>query len=103
MTQAPLKPLQVGLLGLGTVGCGTWTVLKRNEEEISRRAGRPIRITWIATRTLERAQKATRGAKDIQLTIDCEVVIDHPDVDIVVELIAGSMPPISSTTMSTSG
>ena len=48
MTQAPLKPLQVGLLGMGTVGCGTWTVLKRNEEEISRRAGRPIRITWIA-------------------------------------------------------
>ena len=58
------RSLQVGLLGMGIVGCGTWTVLKRNEEEISRRAGRPIRITWIATRTLERAQKATRGAKD---------------------------------------
>src|ERR1700682_5191191 len=92
MTQAPLKPLQVGLLGMGTVGCGTWTVLKRNEEEISRRAGRPIRITWIATRTLERAQKATRGAKHIHLTTDCEVVIDHPDVDIVVELIGGIEP-----------
>ena len=77
---------------MGTVGCGTWTVLKRNEEEISRRAGRPIRITWIATRTLERAQKATRGAKDIHLTTDCEVVIDHPDVDIVVELIGGIEP-----------
>ncbi|HVR93060.1 MAG TPA: homoserine dehydrogenase [Casimicrobiaceae bacterium] len=87
-----MKPLQVGLLGMGTVGCGTWTVLKRNEEEISRRAGRPIRITWIATRTLERAQKATRGAKDIHLTTDCEVVIDHPDVDIVVELIGGIEP-----------
>jgi homoserine dehydrogenase len=92
MSLAPLKPLQVGLLGMGTVGCGTWTVLKRNEEEISRRAGRPIRITWIATRTLERAQKATRGAKDIHLTTDCEVVIDHPDVDIVVELIGGIEP-----------
>jgi homoserine dehydrogenase len=92
MTQAPLKPLQVGLLGMGTVGCGTWTVLKRNEEEISRRAGRPIRITWIATRTLERAQKATRGAKDIHLTADPEMVIDHPDVDIVVELIGGIEP-----------
>jgi homoserine dehydrogenase len=92
MSQAPLKPLQVGLLGMGTVGCGTWTVLKRNEEEISRRAGRPIRITWIATRTLDRAQKATRGAKDIHLTTDCEVVIDHPDVDIVVELIGGIEP-----------
>jgi homoserine dehydrogenase len=92
MSQAPLKPLQVGLLGMGTVGCGTWTVLKRNEEEISRRAGRPIRITWIATRTLERAQKGTRFAKDIHLTTDCEVVIDHPDVDIVVELIGGIEP-----------
>ena len=92
MSQAPLKPLQVGLLGMGTVGCGTWTVLKRNEEEISRRAGRPIRITWIATRTLERAQKATRGTKDVHLTTDCEVVIDHPDVDIVVELIGGIEP-----------
>ena len=92
MAQAPLKPLQVGLLGMGTVGCGTWTVLKRNEEEISRRAGRPIRITWIATRTLERAQRATRGAKDVHLTTDCEVVIDHPDVDIVVELIGGIEP-----------
>ena len=77
---------------MGTVGCGTWTVLKRNEEEISRRAGRPIRITWIATRTLDRAQKATRGAKDIHLTTDPEVVIDHPDVDIVVELIGGIEP-----------
>ena len=77
---------------MGTVGCGTWTVLKRNEEEISRRAGRPIRITWIATRTLERAQKATRGAKEVHLTTDCEVVIDHPDVDIVVELIGGIEP-----------
>ena len=92
MALAPLKALQVGLLGMGTVGCGTWTVLKRNEEEISRRAGRPIRITWIATRTLDRAQKGTRFAKDIHLTTDCEVVIDHPDVDIVVELIGGIEP-----------
>ena len=87
-----MKPLQVGLLGMGTVGCGTWTVLKRNEEEITRRAGRPIRITWIATRTLNRAQEATRGAKGVQLTTDPEVVIDRPDVDIVVELIGGIEP-----------
>src|SRR6202165_4083388 len=92
MAQTPMKPLQVGLLGMGTVGCGTWTVLKRNEEEISRRAGRPIRITWIATRTLERAHEATRGAKDVHLTTDPEAVIDHPDVDIVVELIGGIEP-----------
>ncbi len=48
MANAQMKPLQVGLLGLGTVGLGTWTVLRRNEEEIPRRAGRPMRITWIA-------------------------------------------------------
>ena len=87
-----MKPLQVGLLGMGTVGCGTWTVLKRNEEEITRRAGRPIRITWIATRTLDRAHQATRGAKDIHLTTDPKVVIDRPDVDIIVELIGGIEP-----------
>jgi homoserine dehydrogenase len=87
-----MKPLQVGLLGMGTVGCGTWTVLRRNEEEITRRAGRPIRITWIATRTLDRAHEATRGAKGIHLTTDPEVVIDRPDVDIVVELIGGIEP-----------
>ena len=55
MTDAPMKPLQVGLLGIGTVGRGTWDVLRRNEEEITRRAGRPIRVTWIATRSLARA------------------------------------------------
>jgi len=92
MAPTPMKPLQVGLLGMGTVGRGTWTVLKRNEEEITRRAGRPIRITWVATRTLERAQKATHGAKDVHLTTDPHVVIDHPDVDIVVELIGGIEP-----------
>jgi len=75
-----------------TVGCGTWTVLKRNEEEITRRAGRPIRITWIATRTLDRAHQATRGAKGVHLTTDPEAVIDRPDVDIIVELIGGIEP-----------
>jgi homoserine dehydrogenase len=92
MAQTAMKPLQVGLLGMGTVGCGTWTVLKRNEEEITRRAGRPIRITWIATRTLERAHEATRGAKGVHLTTDPEAVIDRPDVDIIVELIGGIDP-----------
>jgi len=50
-----------------------------------------IRITWIATRTLERAQKGTRFAKDVHLTTDCEVVIDHPDVDIVICASAGNV------------
>ncbi|MFO1314158.1 MAG: homoserine dehydrogenase [Burkholderiales bacterium] len=87
-----MKPLQVGLLGMGTVGTGTWTVLRRNEEEIARRAGRPIRITWIAERALDVAREKTRGAADVNLTNDAQVVLAHPDIDIVVELIGGIEP-----------
>ncbi len=90
-----MKPLNVGLLGFGTVGKGTWDVLRRNEEEISRRAGRPIRITWIATRTLDRAREGTRGVKSVNLTGDPMVVVRHPDVDIVCELIGGLSPALS--------
>ena len=86
-----MKPLQVGLLGIGTVGAGTWTVLRRNEEEIARRAGRPIRITWVAERALDVAREKTRGA-DVNLTNDAHVVLAHPDIDIVVELIGGIEP-----------
>jgi homoserine dehydrogenase len=85
-----LKPLNVGLLGFGTVGRGTWDVLRRNEEEITRRAGRPIRVNWIATRTLDRAREGTRGATGVNLTNDPAVVVRHPDVDIVCELIGGT-------------
>jgi len=92
MPRGEMKPLQVGLLGLGTVGYGTWTVLRRNEEEISRRAGRPIRITWIAERALERAREATRGASGFNLTDDAAVVLAHPEIDIIVELIGGIEP-----------
>ena len=53
-----MKPINVGLLGIGTVGGGTFTVLKRNEEEITRRAGRPIRITTVADKNLELAKLA---------------------------------------------
>ena len=87
-----MKPLQVGLLGMGTVGMGTWKVLRRNEEEIARRAGRPIRITWIAERALDVAREATRGVTEVNLTNDAEVVLAHPDIDIVVELIGGIEP-----------
>ena len=90
-----MKPLNVGLLGFGTVGKGTWDVLRRNEEEITRRAGRPIRITWIATRTLDRARTGTRGVAGVNLTNDAAVVVRHPDVDIVCELIGGLEPSLS--------
>ena len=87
-----MKPLQVGLIGFGTVGKGTWDVLRRNESEIARRAGRPIRITWIGTRTPERAREAVQGAPGVQLTHDPFVVARQPDVDIVCELIGGIEP-----------
>jgi len=92
MPDVGMKPLQVGLLGIGTVGLGTWTVLRRNAEEIARRAGRPIRITWIAERDLDRARKAIGGAEDVSLTGDAGEVLGHPEVDIVVELIGGIEP-----------
>ncbi|NMG54976.1 homoserine dehydrogenase [Aromatoleum aromaticum] len=82
-----MKPINVGLLGIGTVGGGTFTVLKRNEEEITRRAGRPIRITAVADKNLELARKVA-GA-DARLTDDAFSVVADPEIDIVVELIGG--------------
>ena len=85
-----MRPLNVGLLGFGTVGKGVFDVLARNGEEIARRAGRPIRVTWIGTRTLDRARDAMRGVAGVNLTNDPAAVAVHPDVDIVVELIGGT-------------
>jgi homoserine dehydrogenase len=82
-----MKPINVGLLGIGTVGGGTWTVLTRNQEEITRRAGRPIQITVVADRDTERARALTGGAAKV--TADAFEVVRDPDVDIVVELIGG--------------
>src|SRR5487761_2583982 len=81
------KPINVGLLGIGTVGGGTFTVLQRNAEEITRRAGRPIRITVVADKNLELAKKVTGGA--CRVTDDAFSVVSDPDVDIVIELIGG--------------
>src|SRR6186713_1946305 len=92
MTRTPMKPLQVGLLGIGTVGLGTWTVLRRNEEEIARRAGRPIRITWIAERALERARAVIGDGAGVSLTDDANAVLGNRDIDIVIELIGGLEP-----------
>ena len=84
--------MRVGLLGLGTVGRGTWTVLNRNAEEISRRAGRPIRITQIATRTPEKARALLQGADSVEVNADIDALVRRPDVDIVLELIGGIEP-----------
>ncbi len=82
-----MKPINVGLLGIGTVGAGTFTVLARNAEEISRRAGRPIRITVVADKNVERAKEITHGT--CRVTDDAFAVVSDPEVDIVVELIGG--------------
>jgi len=82
-----MKPINVGLLGIGTVGGGTFTVLKRNEEEITRRAGRPIRITAVADKNLELAR--TVAGSGVRLTDDAFSVVADPEIDIVVELIGG--------------
>ena len=83
-----MKPINVGLLGIGTVGGGTFTVLERNREEISRRAGRAIAIAVVADKDLKRANAIVNGrAKVID---DAMAVVDDPNIDIVVELIGGT-------------
>jgi len=82
-----MKPIKVGLLGIGTVGGGTFTVLSRNAAEITRRAGRPIRIVQVADKNLELARQVTGGHVD--LTDDAFAVVNNPEIDIVVELIGG--------------
>lgn len=82
-----MKPMRVGLLGIGTVGGGTYTVLKRNADEIARRAGRPIEITVVADKNFELARRVTGGA--CRLTDDAFAVVADPEVDIIIELIGG--------------
>ena len=82
-----MKPINVGLLGIGTVGSGTWDVLKRNASEIQRRAGRAIRITRVADQAVSRARKITAGKA--QIHPDAFEVVRAKDIDIVVELIGG--------------
>jgi homoserine dehydrogenase len=85
-----IQPIKIGLLGLGTVGSGTFDVLTRNQNEILRRAGRGIEIAAIGVRDAARARKRVGGA--IPITTELEDVVRHPDIDIVVELIGGEEP-----------
>ena len=82
-----LDAMRVGLLGIGTVGGGTYNVLTRNAEEITRRAGRPIEITVVADKDVVRAKELTGGK--VQVTDDAFAVVTDPNVDIVIELIGG--------------
>ena len=82
-----MKPIQVGLLGIGTVGSGTFNVLRRNQEEIHRRAGRGIEITLVAD--LDTARAKSIVGEHAQVVGDARQVIANPDIDIVIELIGG--------------
>jgi len=82
-----MKPIQVGLLGMGTVGSGTFNVLQRNQEEIKRRAGRAIEVSMVADLDVAKAQ-ALCGSH-VKVVSDARQVIANPDIDIVVELIGG--------------
>ncbi|MEY4909977.1 MAG: hypothetical protein RL260_3695, partial [Pseudomonadota bacterium] len=82
-----MKPIQVGLLGIGTVGSGTFNVLQRNQEEIRRRAGRGIEITMVADLNVERAREIVGDG--VAVVADARQVIANPEIDIVIELIGG--------------
>ncbi len=82
-----MKPIQVGLLGIGTVGSGTFNVLRRNQDEIRRRAGRGIEITMVADLDTERARSIV--GDHVKVVADGREVIANPEIDIVIELIGG--------------
>ncbi|MBX3622549.1 MAG: homoserine dehydrogenase [Rhizobacter sp.] len=82
-----MNPIQVGLLGIGTVGSGTFNVLQRNQEEIRRRAGRGIQITMVADLDTARARSVVGDAAKV--VSDAREVIANPEIDIVIELIGG--------------
>ncbi|HLF24377.1 MAG TPA: homoserine dehydrogenase, partial [Burkholderiales bacterium] len=87
---AGTEPVRVGLLGLGTVGCGTLTVLSRNREEITRRAGRRIQIVQAAARDPRKARGCPMDG--VELVTNAEQVVNNPAVEVVVELIGGYEP-----------
>ncbi|WP_043481209.1 homoserine dehydrogenase [Janthinobacterium sp. HH01] len=82
-----MKPIKIGLLGVGNVGGGTFDVLARNQEEIRRRAGRGIEVVAVSARNLERAKTRTGGK--VKVVADPFDIVNDPEIDIVVELIGG--------------
>lgn len=83
-----MKPVKIGIIGMGTVGGGTVNVLKRNAEEIARRAGRQIVITRASAKDLSKKRICDTGG--IQLTSDPYDIINDPEIEIVCELIGGA-------------
>jgi homoserine dehydrogenase len=82
-----MNPIKVGIVGLGTVGRGTFEVLLRNQAEIQRRAGRAIEVTMVAARQVDRAREWVDGRAEV--VADAQAIIDRPDIDIIIELIGG--------------
>jgi len=82
-----MKPIQVGLMGLGTVGAGVFEVLRRNQHEIRRRAGRAIELRMVSRRQVELARAVVGDACEV--VADARQIIANPEIDIVVELIGG--------------
>ena len=82
-----MKPIQVGLMGLGTVGGGVFEVLQRNQEEIKRRAGRGIALTMVSRRNVAAARALVGDAATV--VADARAIIANPAIDIVIELIGG--------------
>ena len=82
-----MKSIQVGLLGIGTVGSGVFNVLQRNQSEIVRRAGRGIEIAMVADLDTARAQAAV--GPSVKVVNDARAVIANPGIDVVIELIGG--------------
>ena len=83
-----IAPLRIGMLGLGTVGTGTYKVLQRNAAVIAARTGRRMEIAMVAVRNLARA--ASLVDEDVELVDDPFLVVNHPDIDVVVEVIGGT-------------
>lgn len=86
-----MQPVKIGLLGLGTVGCGTVNVLARNADEITRRAGRGIEVVRAAVRRPD----AARACSVAQITTDPYHIVDDPEIAIVVELMGGTTPALA--------
>ena len=82
-----MKPLQAGLVGIGTVGSGTYAVLQRNHEEIRRRTGRDIEISMVADLDTARAKQLVGDGCEV--VADARQIIANPDIDVVVELVGG--------------
>src|SRR3546814_21114507 len=82
-----MKPLRVGLLGLGVVGSGVWTVLAQNDSEIARRAGRSIEVVAVAVRDVAKARALV--GDEIHITTHGQELVRNPDIDIHVEILGG--------------